>query len=311
MTTAHVPKATLYWFGGSVWAAPAVLTKIEKGYTAEELEERIVDLGKGENFSPAFLRINPQGTVPVLVVPWAHTVEEGIQTKYKAITGSQAVCDFLDQATLRSSAHSAPALSPATIARAAAQKDLIELVHKEDVDPNLLLLSFRDENEAKTKFGGLVGGFLKGRQEALERFVKEVGDSDARLKEFYQKKIQENGGLIAMYEGKADATEWQKAAKERWAAVAKTFAALEDKFEPNASYLVGDQVSLADLHVGAWLARVLAVSGASSVSDVPAALSAIESQLPAGKKIGPKVAKWAEELFARESFKTVYADGFH
>ncbi|GAA5885818.1 hypothetical protein JCM6882_007572 [Rhodosporidiobolus microsporus] len=313
MTAANVPKATLYWFSGSCWSAPAQLTAREKGYKDDvELEKRLVDLPKGENFSPAFLRISPEGKVPVLVVPYAHTVEEGITTKFKAITGSAAVTDFLDQATIRSSTHQAPSLSPATVQRASAQKELIELVHKDEVDPNLLLLSFRDDKEREAKLGALPGGFLKGRQEALERYAKEVGDSDAKLKAFYEKKIAENGGLLAQYEGKQDSTDFQKTSQQLWSSIGKTLAVLETKFEPNATYLVGDQVSLADLHVGAWLARILAVAGATSASDIPSALQKLEANLPSpDNKVGAKLAKWAEELFARESFKEVYAEGLH
>ncbi|GAA5830858.1 hypothetical protein JCM11251_001099 [Rhodosporidiobolus azoricus] len=312
MTATNVPKATLYWFTGSCWSSPAILTALEKGYKDVELEKRIVDLPKGENFAPAFLRISPEGKVPVLVVPYAHTVEEGITTKFKAITGSNAITDFLDTATLGSSAHQAPSLSPATVQRSAVQKELIELVHKDDVDPNLLLLSFRDDKEREAKLGQLPGGFLKGRQEALERYAKEVGDSDPKLKEFYQKKIAENGGLLAMYEGKQDSTEFQKTGQQLWQNIGKTLSILERKFDGDAPFLVGDQISLADIHVASWLARILAAAGATSVSDIPSALSKLESNLPSpNNKIGPKLSKWTEEVFQRESFKELYSEGFH
>ncbi|BGP15734.1 hypothetical protein JCM10213_007971 [Rhodosporidiobolus nylandii] len=309
---AHVPKATLYAFSpGSVWSAPAVLTAKEKGYKPEELEYRTVDLPKGENFSPAFLRINPEGHVPVLVVPYAHTVEDGIQTKFKAICGSVAVTEFLDTATLRSSTHPAPSLSPATVERASRQKEILEFIHKADVDPNMLMLSCRDEAEGKQKLEGMAGGFLKGRQEALERYAAEVGDSDSKLKEFYAKKIAENAGLLKSYEGAGAAADLHKSSTALWKSIAKTLSVLESKFEPNAVFLVGDEISLADIHVGAWLARILAVSGAQSISDIPAALRKLEENLPEGAKVGPKVSKFAEALFERDSFKEVYEGGFH
>ncbi|GAA5849826.1 hypothetical protein JCM8547_000578 [Rhodosporidiobolus lusitaniae] len=313
--TAHVPKATLYAFpAGSVWSAPALLTAYEKHYTEQELEQRVVDLAKGENFSPAFLRISPEGHVPVLVVPYAHTVEDGITTKYKAIHGSSAVTSFLDEATNRSVSHSAPSLSPATVARAASQKEIIELVHKDEYDPNVLLLSFRTEEERKKGAEGLPGGFLKGRQEALERYAKEVEvEGDEKLNVFYAKKIKENGDLRAIFEGKADGSEAQKLGQQRWTDVSKLVNELEKKFEPDTPYLVGDQVSLADLHVGAYLARLLAISGATSISssDVPESVAKLDENLTDGVKVGPKLTKLLEALFERESFKKVYADGFH
>jgi hypothetical protein len=136
------------------------------------------------------LLVSPTGHVPVLVVPYEHTLDDTIPTKFRALSGTKDICDFLDLSSTRSSTHHAPALSPATVQRSADSKELIAHVHKEEApDPNKLLLSFRNEQERDTKFKGLVGGFLKGRQNALERYSKEVGDSDAKLKVFYEKKL--------------------------------------------------------------------------------------------------------------------------
>ncbi|BGP47716.1 hypothetical protein JCM10450v2_003581 [Rhodotorula kratochvilovae] len=309
MATETTPKAVLYWFPGSVWASVPRLVAAEKGFTDNELERRIVDLGKGENFAPAYLRIHPEGHVPALVVPYEHTLDDGVKTKFKAITNTVDVCNFLDQST-NTSSFSAPALSPATIESSATSKDLIEHIHQDSVDPNTLLLVWRTEDERKQKLAGLPGGFLKGRQEALERYAKEVGDSDARLKAFYEKKIQENGGLLSLLEGKGDASAIEKKAEGLWTNIGKTVQFLEGKLDESSSFLLGDQISLADLHVGAWLARVLAVAGATSITDVDAGLKALESNLN-GVKIGPKFAAWAQALLERDSFKEVYGEGLH
>ncbi|GAA5881896.1 hypothetical protein JCM16303_003455 [Sporobolomyces ruberrimus] len=306
------PRATLYTFGGSVWASVPRLVALEKNYTEEEMDEKTVDLGRGENFSPAFLKLSPSGHLPVLVVPYEHTLDDTIPTKFRALSGTKDICDFLDLSSTRSATHHAPALSPATVQRSADSKELIAHVHKEEApDPNKILLSFRNEQERDAKFKGMVGGFLKGRQEALERYAKQVGDSDPRLKTFYEKKILENGSLIAMYEGKADSAAWQQASQAMWAQVPKTLALFESKLEETAPYLLGDQVSLADLHAGAWFARILAAAGVTSATDLPKALKQLESNFPEGEKIGAKTERWAENLFERKSFKQVYADGMH
>ncbi|GAA5837961.1 hypothetical protein JCM9279_004083 [Rhodotorula babjevae] len=310
MASETTPKAVLYWFPGSVWASVPRLVASEKGFTDNELERRIVDLGKGENFSPAYLKIHPQGHVPALVVPYEHTLDDGVRTKFKAITTTANVCDFLDRST-NSSSFAAPSLSPATIESSSTSKDLIEHIHQDSVDPNTLLLVWRNEAERKVKAGGLPGGFLKGRQGALERYAKEVGDSDLKLKAFYEKKIQENGGLLSLLEGKGDASGIEAKAKDLWTNVGKTVELLETKLQPGAAYLLGDQISLADLHCGAWLARVLACAGATSITDTEANLKALEANL-AGAKVGPKFAAWAQALFERESFKEAYGeDGLH
>lgn len=63
------------------------------------------------------------------------------------------------------------------------------------------------------------------------------------------------------------------------------------------------------LHAGAWLARILACAGATSISDPDSALSALESNLSA--PIGPKTKRWIGALLERESFQQVYGEGLH
>ncbi|GAA5863422.1 hypothetical protein JCM3774_005286 [Rhodotorula dairenensis] len=313
MSTESVPKAILYWFPGSVWASVPRLTAAEKGFTENELETRIVDLVKGENFSPAYLTINPKGTVPALVVPYAHTVDEGISTKFKALCSTEEICDFLDRSTTKSAQFSAPALSPATIQNADLQKEIIARVHGDHVDPNALLLVWRNEAERKAKAGGLPATFLRGRQEALERYSREVGSSDSRLSEFYATKLKENGNLLALLEGKGDSSEVEAKANALWQNVAETLAYLEAQLDVKAPFLLGDQVSLADLHAGAWVARILACAGATAIAEPAAALAALESNLPGSGStaIGPKTKRWVEALFERESFRQVYGEGLH
>lgn len=195
---------------------------------------------------PAVPAVNPKGTVPALVVPYAHTVDEGISTKFKALCSTDEICDFLDRSTTKSAQFSAPALSPATIQNADLQKEIIARVHGDEVDPNALLLVWRDEAERKVKAGGLPATFLRGRQEALERYAREVSSSDAKLSEFYANKLKENGGLLALLEGKGDSTDVQNKAKALWRNVGETVAYLEAQLDVKAPFLLGDQVSLAE-----------------------------------------------------------------
>jgi hypothetical protein len=96
----------------------------EKGYGKDELNLKPVDLcvssssverhslthplAKGENFSPSFLRLNAKGsicittplaisyqhassgTVPTLIVPLANTLAPDMESRYKAITDTEA-----------------------------------------------------------------------------------------------------------------------------------------------------------------------------------------------------------------------------
>ncbi|KAH0838283.1 hypothetical protein J3R83DRAFT_6560 [Lanmaoa asiatica] len=56
-----VPKAVLYYDPASVWSRAVLLTLREKGYGKDEVDLRVVDTTKGEELSPAFLRLNPKG----------------------------------------------------------------------------------------------------------------------------------------------------------------------------------------------------------------------------------------------------------
>jgi hypothetical protein len=91
------------------------------------------------------------------------------------------------------------------------------------------------------------GAFLKGRQEALDRYAKESessADASGRLATFYENKIKENGGLLAMYEGKQDALGWMETSKKMWSDLSKTVQTVEEKL--GSGFAVGDQIALAE-----------------------------------------------------------------
>lgn len=150
-----------------------------------------------------------------------------------------------------------------TIQNADLQKEIIARVHGDHVDPNALLLVWRNEAERKAKAGGLPATFLRGRQEALERYAREVdGSADApRLTAFYATKLKENGGLLDLLEGKGDSSEIEAKANALWQNVAETLAYLEAQLDVKAPYLLGDQVSLAECvgfllgHTSGWWSR--------------------------------------------------------
>ncbi|SCV70997.1 BQ2448_3759 [Microbotryum intermedium] len=308
MSSAPLPKATLYYFGGSVWAAVPLLCAEEKGFGPDVLEKRSVDLLNGDNFSPAYLTINPRGSVPTLVAPYEHTTTPDLPTKYKALTDSIEICQFLDSSTSRSTTFQSPSLTPATVQGSSESKFWVEHVHGPDAaDPNAFLMSFRTDDERKAKNAHLPGEFLRGRQRALEKYAKEAGERDTRLAAFYDNKIKENGSLLAMYEGKVDASPFIETSNGMYVALGKTIALLEKSLR--AAYLVGDQVSLADLHVGTYLARIFASLGAKSITDVDGAIEKLDAALT--EPSGPKFKAYVKVLFERESFRKVYAEGLH
>jgi glutathione S-transferase len=70
-----------YQFGNSVCCQKVRVTMIEKGLAWEPVE---VNLFKNEQYSPEYLRVNPNGVVPALV-------HEG-----RVITESTLICEYLD-----------------------------------------------------------------------------------------------------------------------------------------------------------------------------------------------------------------------
>lgn len=98
--------------------------------------------------------------------------------------------------------------------------------------------------------------------------------------------------------------------KAAWVNLDKTLAVLETQLSSGtaSTYLCGDQISLADLHAGAYVARVLAVAGADKL-DAPSAVAKLNPNLQ--EPVGPKVTAWLGALFERKSFAEAYTAGLH
>ncbi|CAE6354625.1 unnamed protein product [Rhizoctonia solani] len=318
------PKAVLYTFGLSVWAAAAEWAVQEKGYGEDELEFRTVDVVKGETFSPSFLRINPKGTIPTLVAPLSNTLDAASETKYKALTDTVSVLNFLDKSrsnlskTHTTSQKPAPALSPATVEASGLSTTLIDLAHSPDVDPNFLMITTKDEAELAEKSAGFVGQtFVLGRAKVMEEYLA-TEDLIPKIKKILEEKKAEHAPLVRLFSGKASKEEKEgyfAKSKHAWeVALPKALATLESNIV--GPYTLGDQLSLADLHVGVWLARIIGlVAGEAASQDHkkwPELLSTLSKPInSADFKVGPKVTKFWNEIITRNGFKKVYAAGLH
>ncbi|SJX65343.1 uncharacterized protein SRS1_15614 [Sporisorium reilianum f. sp. reilianum] len=334
-----VPKATLYTFDGSVWASAPRLALVEKGYAASDVDIKIVNLVKAENFDPSYLRINSKGTVPTLVVPLLETTSAEVATKFRAINDTKAILEFLDksrssQNTVPAAADSAPVapapiLAPATIEGKAVSDEIIALVHGADVDPNFLLLGARSEAEFQAGKQGLPGTFVSNRYNALVQHQKSLAEGSAatvafdgsanpkssaiheNLKKWYADKLESQSLLTQAYVHN-DAHAIQQLVQltnATWTAVGATLAKLEAKV--HGPYALGDQLSLADLHVVPWLARIGAIATGLHHGDGEP-LDKIDAVVAAdGAKVGDKVRALWTVFSERASFKAVYGDGLH
>jgi len=273
---------TLYTFTGSVWAAVPELAVIELGYTDDQIEKKTINLIHGENFSPDFIKLNPNATLPTL------------EAEGKVYTNTADVIKFLVQN------------APNKVAKA--HTDFIAEIHAEKVDPNFAMLLARSDQELAAKTSDFPGLFLRNRQEKL--IAQSKSTEGAEYTKFYTNKIQQNGGLLAVYESNVP-----EEVKEGF--FAKSIAHVEALKEyistvlphhlpKTSAFIGGDKPGEDDFHLAAWLTRIAATSQAK---DASSAMAAVGANL--GTTVPESVQAYWGAWVERPSWKTVYAAGLH
>ena len=131
----------------------------------------------------------------------------------------------------------------------------------------------------------------------------------AGLKEFYDTKKTQNGGALAVYKGQVPEEAKQgffNMAVGHWQNIA-TFI-LEDlpAALPESGFLGGTNPGEDDFHLGAWLARVVGMTGGTNTKE---GYKALEKETK--KPVPAKVAAYWEAWVARPCFQKVYAGGLH
>lgn len=351
-----VPKASLYFYKGSVWSSAPLIALAEKGYGIDEVDLKEVDLHKGENFFPSFLRLNPQATVPTLAVPLSTTLDPDVESRYKTLQDTKSIIEFLDKSrspqskTRTTSSAPAPSLTPATIGFAASASKIIDILHSEDADPNALgYINARNDAELKALSQELLP-ILNAKCDALSTLIKNNENAQVRLSEktvkFWELKREATKGILSVFEdaekSKSDLdpqsakkrTEYFNAAEAAWEKLKEVLLQLHQ--EAIGPYVLGDQISLADIHFAAWLARVAKLSGATAADDGNTVIAKIEQRIggsfvlpkdisipEARRKSGlapgnfqptdmqSKFAAFWDAMKERSSWKKVYADGLH
>ncbi|KAL1690410.1 hypothetical protein GGG16DRAFT_55812 [Schizophyllum commune] len=276
-------KYTLYTFGGSVWAAAPGLAVLELGL-GDAVELKTVNLAEGENFRPEFLAKNPHGTLPTLETPG------------KTLTSTKEVIEFLVE--------NAPKKVQAGNA------DFIKEIHEDKYDPNFAFLLARSDAELAAKAGGFPGQFVANRQRALEE--QSVLPEAAPYKAFYEEKKKANGGLLAIFQGKVPAETKEgffKTSQAHFENVKKYLYEVLPKHLPSSSsgpFLGGAQPGEDDFHLGAWLTRIAAVSGAQKPEEAAEKLAA-----SFGAPVPKEVLAYWDAWVVRPSWKEVYEGGCH
>lgn len=131
----------------------------------------------------------------------------------------------------------------------------------------------------------------------------------APFSEFYAAKKAGNGGILAIYKGAVpdDVKHgfFQQAAAHWGAIVAFVLEDLPAAL-PEVGFLGGDAPGEDDFHVGAWLARVVFVTGGKLEKEGYKSLESATKQ-PVPAKVAAYWSAWVE----RPAFQKVYANGLH
>ncbi|KAH9944447.1 uncharacterized protein BXZ73DRAFT_87343 [Epithele typhae] len=226
-------KPTYYTFGMSVWAAAGELAIADLEYPADAIDVKVVNLAEGANFTPEFLAINPNGTLPTLVA-------DG-----KAYTSTKQVIKYLIE-------H-----APRKAAKGTALRDTLQ---EAQLDPNAPMLLARNDEQLKALASGFPLIFLQNRQDSLEKHSALPAAAD--FQEFYTGKKAVNGGLLAVFKGAAP-----DAAK---AGTITAFIMTElPTLLPESGFLGGETPGEDDYHLGAWLARIAMFTGGSVADGGP------------------------------------------
>ncbi|KAG7099184.1 hypothetical protein E1B28_001053 [Marasmius oreades] len=345
-----MPKAVLYYDPKSIWSSGALLTLMEKGYGDDELNLKIVDLSRGENYGPSFLRLNSKATVPTLVVPLEKTLSDEVESRYKAITETKGIIEFLDKSrsplsrTHTTSNAPAPSLTPATIAFSTTSKIIIDdILHSEPANPNNLLFMNARDDLALRELSRAVFPLLKGKHQALSHYLAEAETGKItvteKIKDFWRNENTEVESLLSVFEkalqSSAEIDEESKIKRAAYFNIArvawetgmpKILTKLND--EVIGPFALGEQVSIADLHLAPWLAHVAKLAGATTSDDGSSAIEKIEKHVGNGFSLTrvnlpvdlmklegarpasrSKLAAFWDVVKERPSWKKIYADG--
>ncbi|VDB84946.1 unnamed protein product [Peniophora sp. CBMAI 1063] len=292
--TTHIPKAVLYIAKQHPWSIAAQVCLIEKGYGADEVDLRLVDLGKGENYAPTFLRLNSQGTVPTLIVPFENTLSPapGTEARFKAVTDIESIVLTLDRArsaasrTHTTSSAPAPALAPATIDSNSRARTIITLLHSAPASPELLFLMNARDASVLSTYSQTLRPFLSGRIEALSSFASSQESANvkvsAKTRAFWEEKKVAAQKLLNGVESEGkDREEYFENSKAAWevglGAVLNKLSA-----EIVGPFTLGDQFSTADVHLSAWLAYVVYLAGGSPSETGAVAIEKLEKHVGGG-----------------------------
>ncbi|KAI9259293.1 hypothetical protein BY458DRAFT_491970 [Sporodiniella umbellata] len=222
---------TLYTFKMSLWAAAPRVAIHELGlHNVKQVE---IDLSKAENFSPSYLKINPNHTVPAL------EVKDGEKKESFDSTGS--VVDYLNSI----------AGHKLSIPEKQAEIDaFLKAMHEEGDVGNPLFFTSGSPEELESKRGFIVP-FIENRIRGWETYTKEA----PQYAELYQNNIRASQAALEIYQGIVDPQLMFKQNKGLWESAQQFLDKAENILKSNGDYLFGTY-SVADVHFTPYLHRL-------------------------------------------------------
>ncbi|TIB93291.1 hypothetical protein E3Q19_01323 [Wallemia mellicola] len=256
MSTHNIPPSTL-----SPHSYPSSLVRLcmlEKIYESKDLKLIQVDLNMGDNFHPSFLSINPAGTVPLLLVPNAESIQPDRAPEFTRIADTKNICNFL--ATKR---RSVPSLIPLPHL-VKKSNEIIDYLHSGDLDTNFLMLSATNNNELELN-SSRAESYLISRQTAFDRY-RHLCSLDR--KNWFELKSQSNLDILNIYRFRSlnddqilsNRQDFFKASQKTWSNLKNFLRKVDIELSSNDSgpWIFGQDLTLVDLHLAAFLARVIA-----------------------------------------------------
>jgi len=238
--------------------------------------------------------------VPTLVVPLEKTLAPELENRYKAITDSIAIVEFLDKSrsatsrTRSTSSAPAPALAPATVALLDPSKRIIELVHGDAASPNIAFYMSSLDDASLKSAGPSLGSYYASRREALVRCLedneKAVVKVSEKTKRYWEEKLQSTSELKSVFgeaekakeelglEGQTRRDEHLSKSKVFWETMVKRTLVTIDT-EMIGPFALGDQLSIADLHLGVYIARLVHLSGGDASNAGDEAVAKLEAKI--------------------------------
>lgn len=228
------PNLTLYTFKLSLWAGAGRLAVHELDIPNVKFVE--IDLSKAENFSPEYLKINPNHTVPAL------QIEENGKTEFKDDTKS--VVEYLDS------------LAGNKLALPQKKSEIdsfLKHMHEEADVGNPLFFTSGNPEELKAK-KDIIVPFVEGRIKGWETYAKQAPEHA----DLYNKNIKESKAVIETYtSGNAD--QMFAANKHLWEVGQKFLDKAESSLKENGGDYLFGSYSVADIHFTPYLYRDLIV----------------------------------------------------